>query len=369
MAYKEPKYDFFDICSKFSIYGDFIKAAPFGSGHINSTFKVLYSQAGTVVPYIFQKINVEIFKEPYLLMDNIHRVVEHMKSKYNQISKNVSRRTLTLISVKTGGYLYKDDDGGYWRAFFCLENMATYDVIESEEMAYHGARAFGRFQNLLSDLPKPRLHDTIPDFHNTPQRFEAFEKVLQEDKANRADGVKKEIKMYMDMKPYASKLVNMYNDGLIPERICHNDTKLNNVMLDNETGESKCVLDLDTVMPGLVAYDFGDLVRTGTCFAEEDEVDISKIVINKDMFKAITWGYINGTDGFLTKAEQGSLVLGGIVITLEIGLRFLTDHLQNDIYFKIHRPHHNLDRARAQMALVKQIVGNYDEMCNIVDSI
>jgi hypothetical protein len=369
MAYKEPEYNFFEICSNFCIYGDFLKAAPFGSGHINGTYKALYSQAGTVVPYILQKINTDIFKEPDLLMENICRVVDHMKSKYGKISKNVSRRTLTLVPSKNSGYLYKDKHNSYWRMFFCLENMATYDVIESEEMAYHGARAFGRFQYLLSDLPQPRLHDTIPNFHNTPWRFETFEKAIKKDVSNRAVDVKEEIDMYMAMKPYASKLLELYNKGLIPERICHNDTKLNNVMLDNETGESKCVIDLDTVMPGFVAYDFGDLVRTGTCIAEEDEIDTSKIVINMDMFKSIAWGYLNGASGLFSKAEKDSLVLGGIVITLEIGLRFLTDHLQNDIYFKIHRPHHNLDRARAQMALVKQIEKNYDIMCNIVKSI
>jgi hypothetical protein len=367
MAYKEPDYNFFNICNKFSIYGDFIKAAPFGSGHINSTFKVLYSQAGVVVPYIFQKINVEVFKKPHLLMENVCRVVEHVKNKYSHLSKNVSRRTLTLIPLKEGGYLYEDSSNNFWRAFLCLENMSTYDVIESEEMAYQGARAFGRFQNLLSDLPEPRLHDTIPNFHNTPLRYEAFEKSVQDDVGNRSVEVKKEIDMYMAMKPYASKLINMYNDGLIPERICHNDTKLNNVMLDNETGESKCVIDLDTVMPGLVAYDFGDLVRTGTCFTKEDEVDLSKITVNKGIFRAIASGYLNGTNGFLLKAEKDSLVLGGIVITLEIGLRFLTDYLQNDIYFKIHRSGHNIDRARAQMALVKQLEKNYDQMYNIVD--
>ena len=369
MAYKEPEYNFLDICSKFCIYGDFLKAAPFGSGHINGTYKALYSQAGTVVPYILQRINTDIFQEPHLLMDNICRVLDHMKNKYSKISKNVSRRTLTLIPLKSGGYLYEDEFGNYWRIFFCLENMATYDVIESEEMAYHGARAFGRFQYLLSDFPDPRLHDTIPDFHNTPKRFLAFEKAIDDDVSNRAIDVKEEIDMYMKMKPYASKLLDMNKKGLIPERICHNDTKLNNVMLDNETGESKCVIDLDTVMPGFAAYDFGDLVRTGTCMAEEDELDTSKIIINMDMFKSIAWGYLNGSSDLFSKAERDSLVIGGMVITLEIGLRFLTDHLQNDIYFKIHRPHHNLDRARAQMAFVKQIENNFDLMCNIVESI
>ncbi|MCF7792225.1 MAG: aminoglycoside phosphotransferase family protein [Victivallales bacterium] len=369
MAYKEPVHDFYGICSNFRIYGDFLKASPFGSGHINDTYKVLYSQAGMVVPYVLQKVNTNIFKDPHLLMDNICRVIDHMRSKYSEVSKNVTRRTLTLIPLKTERYLFKDKNDNYWRVFLCLENMSTYDVVESRDMVYQGARAFGRFQSLLSDLPEPRLHETIPDFHNTPLRFETFEKAVEEDIMNRAAGVKKDIEACMELKPYATKILELHKKGLIPERICHNDTKLNNVMIDNETGEGKCVLDLDTVMPGFIAYDFGELVRTGSCVAEEDERDISKIVINMDMFEAIAGGFIDGAGGFLEKEEKENLVLGGILMAFENAIRFLADYLQNDVYFKIHRPLQNVDRTRAQLAIVKEIEKKYDIMCNIIDNI
>ena len=364
---ESQKNNFKEIADKFQIYGDFINAYPFGSGHINGTYKVMVSQAGTIVPYVFQKINTEVFKQPEDLMENICRVIDHLKSKYMPISKNLTRRTMNLVPAKAGGYLYKDKIGQYWRVFLCIENVVTYDVLEDEGMAFQGARAFGSFIKHLADLPKPRLHDTIPDFHNTPKRYLNFERAIEEDVANRAADIQGDIEEYMSKKKYASMLVDLFYKGELPERVCHNDTKLNNVLIDSETGLGKCVIDLDTVMPGLAAYDFGDMIRTGTCFAAEDEKDTSKVVLNMGMFEAISKGYFDGADGFFTKTEKDTLVLGGIIITLEIGMRFLTDYLQNDIYFKIHRNGHNLDRARAQMALVKQLEMNYEKMCNIVE--
>lgn len=363
------QFDFKEICEKFNIYGDFIRASLFGSGHINGTFKVIYSQAGTLVPYIFQMVNTEVFKDPYALMENIERVLYHLKTKYEGKSRNLTSRVLTLVPMKHGGYLYQDKHGNFWRAFFCIEDMSTYDVLENENMAYEGAKAFGRFQNNLSDLPKPRLHDTIPDFHNTIKRFKTLEKAIEADVGNRAVKVKKEINECVSRINYAGKLYELYNEDRIPERICHNDTKLNNVMIDNDSGEGMCVLDLDTVMPGFVAYDFGDMMRTGTCFAEEDETDLSKVVIDMNMFKAIATGYIEEANKFLTRTEKDNLVIGGLIITLEMSVRFLTDYLQKDIYFKIHRPKQNIDRTRAQLRLVKEMEHKYDEMCNIVSSL
>jgi hypothetical protein len=362
------EYCLIEISSCFRLYGDFVNAVPFGAGHINSTYQVTFNQSGVPVSYIFQKINNEIFKDPYAVMDNIDRVLNHQKNKLGSVS-DISRRVLTLIPTVNNELLYRDNADNYWRVYCCIENITCYDVLETPEQAYKAAKAFGEFQKILVDLPGKRLIDTIPDFHNTPKRYTAFEKAVAEDIGNRAKDVKDEIDFIFSRKKYLKKFIKLQESGELPERICHNDTKLNNIMIDNETGEGICVIDLDIVMPGFVMYDFGDMIRTGTSPVEEDEPDSSKVTMQMHLFKALAKGYLSSAGDFLTKAEKNNLVFGGLLITYEQAMRFLADHLQMDTYYKINRKGHNLDRTRTQIALIKSIEKQMNAMNSYIDSI
>jgi aminoglycoside phosphotransferase (APT) family kinase protein len=258
-----------------------------------------------------------------------------------------------------------DEDGDYWRAYYYISGARTYDAVENCEQAFQAARAFGRFQDLLAGTPPPRLHDTIPDFHNTPKRFEALLAAISADTAGRSVTTKPEIEFALLREPIVSILQN----ANLPERVTHNDTKFNNVLLDDATGEGICVVDLDTVMPGLAPYDFGDMVRTTTSPTEEDEQDLSKVTMQFPMFEALVRGYLSSARGFLTKDEQRLLAFSGKLITFEIGIRFLTDYLSGDTYFKIHREGHNLDRCRAQFKLVQSIELQEERMERLVESL
>ena len=358
------KHDIRGVAQQFQISGELRSAAPYGSGHINDTYCVVFNQAGTLVRYILQRINHHVFKNPVDLMENIRRVSAHLARKQAG-ETDASRRVLTLIPARHGLHYYCDAQGNYWRAYLFIEKALTYDIVESERQAFEAAKAYGRFQKLLADLPAPRLNDTIPDFHNTPRRFAAFEEVLSLDHVNRAKTARSEIDFALAHKAMASALIA----ANLPERVTHNDTKFNNVMLDDKTGEGICVIDLDTVMPGLALYDFGDMVRTATSPAGEDERDLSKVRMQMPMFTALARGYLASASGFLTKEEKQHLALAGKVITFETGIRFLTDYLSGDTYFKVHRDGHNLDRCRAQFKLVQSIEQQEERMNELIDSI
>jgi Phosphotransferase enzyme family len=345
------------IAGHFDIYGEFLSAAPYGTGHINDTYCAVFDQAGTTIRYILQRINHRVFKNPVALMDNVRRVTGHLAGKLAD-QPDRGRRFLTLVPGRDGRAWLQDADGNYWRAYLFIERARTYDVVESAEQAYQAAKAFGEFQTLLADLPPPPLHATIPDFHHTPKRFARFQQALAADAANRAREARPEIEFVLRRQSLAGVLV----DSGLPERVTHNDTKLNNVMLDDATGEGICVIDLDTVMPGLALYDFGDLVRTSTCSAKEDERDLSKIQMEFPKFEALVRGYLSATAGLLTPEERKHLAFSGRLITLEIGLRFLTDFLEGDIYFKVHRAGHNLDRCRTQFKLVESMEQQQERM-------
>jgi aminoglycoside phosphotransferase (APT) family kinase protein len=275
-----------------------------------------------------------------------------------------SRRTLTLINCRADGRpFYCDGEGNHWRAYYFIEKARSYDSVESPEQAFQAARAFGRFQQLLADLPAPRLHDTIADFHHTPRRFEALERAIAADSANRAQGAKAEIEFALQHQALTRVLLA----AALPERVTHNDTKLNNVLLDDVTGEGVCVIDLDTVMPGLALFDFGDMVRTTTSPTREDERDLSKVGMQFGMYEALVRGYLSSAGGFLTRAEKQHLAVSGKLITFEIGIRFLTDFLQGDTYFKVHREGHNLDRCRTQFKLVQSIEEQEERMDQLVE--
>ena len=358
------------VGAAFQIAGRFLEAGPYGSGHINDTYAAVYEQGGQRVRYIHQRINHNIFKQPVALMENVQRVTEHQRRQLAAAgATDLDRRALTLIPARDGQAWHRDPQGNIWRTYIFIEGARTHDVIQSEQQAFLAARAFGAFQGQLASLTGARLHETIPNFHHTPSRFATLEQAIQADAKNRAAGCRAEIEFCLKQKAWVGRLIEAQQRGEIPERVTHNDTKLNNVMIDDTTGEGICVIDLDTVMPGLALYDFGDMVRTSTSPAKEDEQDLSKVTMRMSYFEALARGYLASAGSFLTPAEKNQLAFSGKLITFEIGVRFLTDHLQGDVYFKIHRPNHNLDRCRTQFRLTESIAQQESAMNKFVASI
>ncbi len=344
------------IAKRFDIRADFVVAYPYGSGHINDTYCAEYDQAGHRLRYIHQRINQHVFKDPPSLMENIRRVTAHNQQVLAQEGNpERMRRSLTLVPGMDGQSYVQDSEGHYWRTYLFIERARTYDKIVSTAQARSAAAAFGAFQKLASTLPGERLAETIPDFHHTPKRYEAFRQALEQDACNRAAEVKAEIQFLQEREADFAMVANLMETGDIPERVTHNDTKLNNVMLDDVTGEGVCVIDLDTVMPGSVLYDFSDMVRTATNSAMEDETDLSKVSMQMPMLEALLEGYLSTAGDFLNDYEVDGLGRSAKLMTLECGMRFVTDYLNGDRYFKIKRPAHNLDRARCQFALTKSI--------------
>jgi Phosphotransferase enzyme family len=369
MAAGNPNYDLRLIAARFQIHGDFREAALYGSGHINDTYAALYDQAGSPVRYVFQRINQNVFKDPAGLMDNVQRVTAHIEGKLAAAGADqISRRVLTLVPTQDGKSWYADAAGNHWRCYYFIERAKTYDQIQSPEQAFAAARAFGQFQKQLADLPAPRLRDTIPDFHHTRSRFDALRRAIEQDACNRAAGVKDDIDFALRHEPLVDVLLGLLARGLLPERVTHNDCKLNNVMLDEATGEGLCVIDLDTVMPGLALYDFGDMCRTATCPTAEDERDLSRVELRMEMFEALVGGYLSSAGEFLNPVEKEHLVFCASLITFEIGIRFLADHLVGDRYFKVHRPGHSADRARVQFKMVDSFERNEAAMRKVVAS-
>lgn len=364
------KYDVAAIGKQFQIFAEFTGAAVCGNGHINDTFGATYNQAGRLVRYVHQRINQTVFRDPVSLMDNVRRVTEHLRRRLAaQGAADLSRRALTLVPTREGGHYYLDPEGNYWRTYLYLEKVRTFEAVETTEQAFEAGKAFGRFQTLLIDLPGPRLSETIPHFHDTARRFEALERAIEADACNRAQSARAEIEFALGQRPMVSVLLEALRRGELTERITHNDTKFNNVMLDDETREGICVVDLDTVMPGLVHYDFGDMVRTTTSPTKEDERDLARVEMQMPMFEALARGYLSAAGDFLTLAERRHLAFSGRVITFTIGIRFLTDYLCGDTYFKVRRLGHNLERCRSQFKLVESILQQEEKMQNLVDQI
>lgn len=357
-------YDLDAVTRAFEIPGQFVSAAPYGSGHINDSFCVECDDDGRRVRSLVQRINHHIFTHPVAVMRNIERVTAHLAAKVAD-QPDRDRRVLSLVRARTGLAWHVDADGNTWRAYHFISGARSYDVVQSPRQAFQVASAFGRFQSLLADLPAPPLHETIPGFHHTPTRFAQLEQAVSADAAGRAASARREIDFALARRSITSVLV----EAGLPSRVTHNDTKLNNVLLDDSTGEGVCVIDLDTVMPGLALYDFGDLVRTTVSPAAEDEPDLSRVALQLPMFEGLARGYLASAGSFLTKEEKQLLAFSGRLITFEIGLRFLADHLNGDTYFKIHREGHNLDRARTQFRLVELLEAKQSEMEKLVESL
>lgn len=356
------------IFNQFSVEGDFISAAPYGMGHINDTFVGTFRTGLAQKRYVLQSINHHVFKEPEKLMENIQRVTQYARQQITSRGGNPDRETLNLIPTRRGESYICTSDGVYWRMYQFIQDASTYEVAQNLEQVYHTAKAFGAFQKLLDSLPGLRLHETIPNFHHTGKRFAAFLDALERDPANRAASVKPEIEFILKRGEDAARVVNLLAQGKLPERVTHNDTKLNNVMLDDHSGEGICVIDLDTTMPGSSLYDFGDLIRMGTATAAEDEPDLNKVGVDLRLFEPLTKGYLDATRDFLTPLELDLLVFSGRLITYEQAMRFLGDYLNGDTYYKIHREGHNLDRARTQIKMLAEMERQQDAMEQIVQA-
>lgn len=359
-----------DIGRKFRIPGHFHDGHRIKIGHINETFAATYDDQGTPFRVVHQTINTHVFREPVALMGNVVRVTEHLRRKLAaEGADQLHRRALEVVPARDGAAYHIDADGRFWRTFRFVEGVRSYDAVETPKQAYQAGHAFGRFQSLLADLPAAELATTIPDFHHTPKRFQRLLKAIESDEFRRGRMARKEIAFARSMEPLVSALVDAEARGEVPSRVTHNDTKFNNVMLDEENGEAMCVVDLDTVMPGLVLYDFGDMIRTTTSRTAEDEQFLDRVELEMPMFEALVKGYVEATRDFLTPAERRLLVLSGKLITFTIGIRFLTDYLEGDQYFRIHREHHNLDRCRKQFKLIQSINEREEAMQRYVESL
>ncbi|BCU79403.1 mucin desulfatase [Luteolibacter sp. LG18] len=344
------------IGSQFAIGGEFVFGEEIQSGHINSTYRATYELPdGSRQRYILQRINDSVFKDPHAVMRNIECVTRHINWKVLRVKKDLGGQTLNLYPARGGHFWAEAQCGGLWRCYNFIEGCLTYDVVENTRQAYQAARAFASFQDLVSDLAPTEIVETIPNFHDTRRRYQRLLEVAAEDPLGRLESVRAEFDFIRARGEITGKLLDLRDAGEIPVRITHNDTKINNVMIDSESDEAVCVIDLDTVMPGLSLYDFGDLVRSATSPAAEDEIDLTKVQMQMPMFEALTEGFLDAAGGFVNETEVEHMVFAGKLMTLEVGIRFLTDHLEGDVYFKTHRPDHNLDRCRTQLKLVERI--------------
>lgn len=350
----------------FKLPGELKECIRYGSGHINDTYRLTYETPQGTKRYILQRMSKSIFKKPVELMENVSGVTAWLRKKIIENGGDPERETLTLVKSNDGLPYFVDSTGEYWRVYLFIEGATCYDAVKDDNDFYQSAVAFGHFQRLLADYPAETLHETIKDFHNTPDRLEKFKKAVAEDICGRAASVQKEIDFILEREELTHALYDLQLDGRIPLRVTHNDTKLNNIMIDDETGKAICVIDLDTVMPGLTANDFGDSIRFGASTALEDEQDLSKVSCDLHLFDVYTRGFIEGCGGALTDLEIDMLPMGAILMTFENGIRFLTDHLEGDHYYHIHREGHNLDRCRTQLTLVKDMQEKLPQMNAII---
>ena len=351
----------------FKLPGELKECIRYGSGHINDTYRLTYETPQGTKRYILQRMSKSIFKKPVELMENVSGVTAWLKKKIQENGGDVERETLNLVMTKDGLPYYVDEDGEYWRVYLFIENATCYDMVKDEEDFYQSAVAFGHFQRLLADYPAETLHETIVNFHNTVDRLDKFKIAVEKDVCHRAADVEKEIQFVLDRTELAHVLCDMQDQGKLPLRVTHNDTKLNNIMIDNATGKAICVIDLDTVMPGLSVNDFGDSIRFGASTGAEDEKDLTKVSCDLHLYEVYIKGFIEGCGGALTETELDMLPMGAILMTFECGMRFLTDYLEGDHYFKIHREGHNLDRCRTQFKLVKDMEEKLSRMKEIVN--
>ena len=341
---------------------------PFGEGHINETYAVyMPGPDGKEVPlYVLQRININVFKNPDQVMDNIFGVTEYLRNIIRQEGGDLDRETLSYIKTKDGESYFEDDNGQPWRCLHYVPNSVCYQQVERPEQFYQSALSFGHFLKQLGEYPAESLYETIPQFHDTRKRFRDFVEAERKDVKNRARVCRSEIDFVLAREKDCGTLMEQLEDGVLPLRVTHNDTKLNNILFDKDTEEGLCIIDLDTIMPGLAANDFGDSIRFGASTAEEDEQDLEKVHFDIDLYEIYVKGYLEMAKEVLTPAEIESLPWGARLMTLECGMRFLADFLQGDVYFKTAYPEHNLVRARTQFRLVKEMEEQFDKMKDVL---
>ena len=352
-----------EVIDAYALEGTLTHQNPHGNGHINDTFLLTYDTPDGVRKYILQRMNHTIFKNPQALMENISRVTDYLRQGIIRRGGDSERETLNVIRTAGGDSYYQDSAGNYWRMFLFTEDTICLDQVENPEEFYDSAVAFGSFQRMLADYPAHTLHETIPNFHNTPSRFQDFCKAVKRNASGRAHLVQQEIDFALSKESDTHVLTDLLARGELPLRVTHNDTKLNNILFDRSTRKALCIIDLDTVMPGLSLYDFGDSIRTGASTGAEDEQDLSKIELDLNLYETFTKGFLAGCQGSLTNREIELLPMGAKLMTYECGIRFLADYLDGDVYYKIHREGHNLDRARTQFKLVADMERKWDAMC------
>ena len=356
-----------EAAAAFDLGGNVLSVERFGSGHVNDTYRVV-----TDLPdcahniFILQRINEVAFHHPDEVMANVVGITEYLGEKIRQAGGDRSREALEVIRPRNGELFYTDSEGGAWRVFPFITDIECYDSAETPELFEASARAFGKFQHMLDGYPAETLYETIPHFHDTEDRLSKLKAAIVADKLGRVAECKEEIRFAIDHEADCSVALQALRDGILPIRVTHNDTKLNNVLIDRATGEGMCIVDLDTTMPGLAINDFGDSIRFGANHCAEDEKDLSKVNFDIALFEAYTRGFLDGAAGSLTQAELDYLPWGSKLMTLECGIRFLTDYLVGDEYFHISRPEHNLDRCRTQFKLVRDMEEQFRDMQQIV---
>jgi Ser/Thr protein kinase RdoA (MazF antagonist) len=354
-----------EVTARFDLSGRVVDGGPHGTGHIHDTYRIELDVDGASRSVVLQRMNHGIFKDIERLMDNICRVTAHIRGCLAGMSgHDPARECLTVVSTHDGNS-YEEAEDGYWRMYLDISGARTYDRVREMDQAYEAASAFARFATLLADLPEPPLHETIPDFHNTPQRYTHLKVSAEKDSCARAETCREDIDFALGLEEMTDVITSGLSDGSIPMRVAHNDTKLNNVMIDDKTRKGICVVDLDTVMPGSALYDFGDMVRSMGGEFEENEANQASVSLDLDRYDQLVNGYLEVAREFLTEREIELLPFSGKLITYEIGIRFLKDYLDGDVYFKIDHPRENLDRARTQFALVRSILEKEDAMAEI----
>ena len=352
-----------NIVTAFEVEGNVVEYVPFGNGHINET-KLVTMDNG--VQYVLQRINKNVFKRPDLLMENYVGVTKFIRKKIEEMGGDPLREVLNAIPAKDGKPFTIDEEGQYWRLLVYVTESMSYDKVERPEQFYDSAVSFGDFQYMLRDYPAETLHETIVNFHNTPDRFRQLTEAIANDAKGRLAEVAAEVEFAKAREEFAGTLERARAEGKLPLRVTHNDTKLNNILFDSNTGKALCVVDLDTIMPGYSVNDFGDSIRFGATTALEDETDLTKVNFDISLYELYVKGFIEGAKGGLTEGELEMLPIGAIMMTFECGMRFLADYLNGDTYFRIHRPSHNLDRCRNQFKLVADMEAQLDQMKAIV---
>jgi len=360
------EFDLKKIGEFFAIPGEYRSCEIIKSGNINKTFLVKYLREGEEKPYIIQKINTYVFKNPEQVMQNIEAVTEHIRAKIKATGASAGRSVLHFLHTPSGENFAYDEEGGFWRGYRYIDNSVTYNLTDDLFILEEGGRGFGEFQKNLADFDASSLYESIPDFHNTKKRFDRLFETAEKDPLNRVKDVRDELRYLRERYDESCVFCKMLEAGEIPLRVTHNDTKCNNVVFDRDTNKALAVIDLDTVMPGLCAYDFGDLIRFGANNTDEDDPDLSKIFLDLDKYEAFVRGFVGTLRDCLTPVELETMYLGAYVMTTELVARFMLDYIEGDVYFKLNYPEHNLVRTRAQAALARDMEKKFPEMRRII---